>query len=363
MPFQLSVAAEHRRRGVFAGGRCLRPAVMMMARLWACRESDRKMKKLICRGLYGWMLALLLAMPLTSHALGCWNGSSSAGSVTSTFNLPGNLYVSANAPVGTIIWQSSLQNLQLYCEQSVGENVYFWVNPKNAVLAPGLQIGIIFNGRTYTQSSGAIDTGITVPRNGFVRTNLPYSIVLLKTAGAPSSGSASINQYSVFQLDGKGGLNAHQGINFNQLINGSVTFTPGGTCNLSANGQYTINLPTVAATQFPAVGSAQARNAFTISAVNCSTGVRTATFRFSGAADANNSVLFANTGGTAKGIAINLGSSADNANIGANNSNNTRVVNVQSQSAQLGLFVEYMRTSNIVPGSLQTAITIDMLYQ
>ncbi|VEB41349.1 Uncharacterised protein [Chromobacterium violaceum] len=62
-------------------------------------------------------------------------------------------------------------------------------------------------------------------------------------------------------------------------------------------------------------------------------------------------------------MAINLGSSADGANIGANTTNNTRVVNVQSQQAQLGLFVEYMRTANIVPGSLQTAVTIDMLYQ
>lgn len=327
------------------------------------RESDRNMKKLICRGLRGWLLALLLAMPLTSHALGCWNGSNSSGNVTSTFNLPGNLFVSANAPVGTIIWQSSLQNLSLYCSQSIGENVYFWVNPKRATLAPGLQIGIIFNGQTYTQSSGAIDTGIYVPRGGYVSTVLQYSIVLLKTAGAPSSGSSSINQYSVFQLDGIGGINAAPGINFNQLINGSVTFTPGGTCDLSANGQYTINLPTVASGQFPAVGSAMSRNAFTISAVNCSTGVRTATFRFSGTADSNNPVLFANTGGTARGVAINLGSSADGANIGANTTNNTRVVNVQSQQAQLGLFVEYMRTANIVPGSLQTAVTIDMLYQ
>ncbi|SUX30102.1 fimbrial protein [Chromobacterium vaccinii] len=321
------------------------------------------MKKLICRGVYGWLLALMLAMPLTSHALGCWNSSNGPGNVTSTFNLPGNLYVSANAPVGTIIWQSPLQNLDLYCSQSVGEYVYFWVNPKRKPLPSGLQIGIIFNGQTYTQSSGAINTGIYVSANGYVQTVLPYSIVLLKTSGAPSSGTSSISQYSVFQLDGKGGLNAAPGINFNQLINGSVTFTPGGTCDLSANGQYTVNLPTVASGQFASVGSAQSRYAFTITAANCSTGVRTATFRFSGTADSNNPVLFANTGGSAQGVAINFGSSADGANIGTNSTNNTRVVNVQSQMAQLGVFVEYMRTANIVAGSLQTAITIDMLYQ
>ncbi|OHX14197.1 hypothetical protein BI347_12280 [Chromobacterium sphagni] len=309
------------------------------------------------------MLALLMAMPLTSHALGCWNGNNSSGSVTSTLNLPGNLYVSANAPAGTIIWQSSLQSLSLYCAQSIGENVYFWVNPKKLTLAPGLQIGIIFNGQTYTQNSGAINSNIYVPRNGSVSTNLPYSIVLLKTTGAPSSGSSTVSQYPVFQLDGIGGLNAQQGINFNQMINGTVTFTPGGTCDLSANGQYTINLPTVASGLFTSVGSALARNSFTISASNCSTGVRTATFRFSGKADATNPVLFANTGGSAQGVAINLGSSADGANIGANSSNNTRVVNVQSQAAQLGLFVEYMRTADVVAGSLQTAVTIDMLYQ
>ncbi|WP_434629534.1 fimbrial protein [Chromobacterium sp. CV08] len=321
------------------------------------------MKKLICRGLYGWLLALTMAMPLSCHALGCWNGSNSSGSVSSTFTLPSNLYVAANAPVGTIIWQSPLQNLSLYCTQSIGENVYFWVNPKKVALAPGLQIGIIFNGQTYTQSSGAIDTGIYVPWGGSVTTMLQYSIVLLKTVGAPSSGTASINQYAVFQLDGIGGINAQPNINFNQLVNGSLTFTPGGTCNLSANGQYTINLPTVGSSQFPSVGSTLARSAFTISATNCSTGVNTATFRFSGTADANNPVLFANTGGSAQGVAINLGSSADWSNIGANNTNNTRVVNVQSQSAQLGLFVEYMRTATVVPGTLQTAITIDMLYQ
>ena len=320
------------------------------------------MKKWIIQGLRGWLLALCLAMPLTSHALGCWNGSDSFGSVTSTFNLPGNLYVAANAPVGTIIWQSPQQNLKLYCTQSIGENVYFWVNPQNQALAPGLQIGILFKGRTYTQSSGAIDTGIYVPWNGWVGTTLQYSIVLLKTSGAPSSGTATVSQYPVFQLDGIGGINATPDINFNQLINGTVTFTPGGTCNLSANGQYTVNLPTVASGQFAAVGSSAGRTSFTIRATDCSDGVKTATFRFSGAQDKNNAVLFANSG-SARGVAVNLGSSDDGANIGANKSNNTRVVNVQSKSAQLGLFAEYMRTATVVPGSLQTAITIDMLYQ
>ncbi len=314
--------------------------------------------------LYGWLLALMLAFPVTSHALGCWNGNSSSGNVTSTFNLPGNLYVSATAPVNTIIWQSPLQNLALYCSQSIGENVYFWVNPKNATLAPGLQIGIIFNGQTITQSSGAVNTNIYVPAGGSVTTTLQYSIVLLKTSGAPTSGTSSINNYSVFQLDGVGGINAAQGINFNQWINGSVTFTPGGTCDLSAaDKNRVVNLPTVGSAQFAAVGSTMARTYFTISASNCSSSIYTATFRFSGTADSNNPVLFANSGGTAKGVAINLASVSDGQNIGANQTNNTRVVNIQSQSAQLPVYVEYKRTTTVVPGTLQSVVTIDMLYQ
>lgn len=308
--------------------------------------------------LLGWFM-----MPLASHALGCWSGRSSDGAVKANLTLPDNLYVAANIPVGTVIWQSPLQSISLYCTQSIGENVYFWVNPKKQTLASGVTIGIIFNGVTYTQNSGAIDTGIYVPWNGWAWSNLQYSIVLIKSDGAPSSGSVTVSQYPVFQLDGIGGINSAPNINFNQLITGTVNFTPGGTCNLSTNGRYTINLPTVGASQFAAVGSTLARSYLTINASNCSKGVRTATFIFSGIPDSDNPVLFANSGGSAKGVAINLGSSADGANIGANTTNNTRVVNVQGQSAQLGVFAEYVRTNTVVPGSVQTAVTINMLYQ
>ncbi|UTH74784.1 fimbrial protein [Chromobacterium sp. IIBBL 290-4] len=321
------------------------------------------MNKLILRMARLWLCLLLSAAPSLSHALGCWNGKDTTGAVSATLTLPSNLYVAANVPVGTVIWQSPLQTLSLYCTQSIGEDVYFWVNPQNQTLAAGVQIGILFNGVTYTRNSGAIDTGIYVPWYGAVKTSLQYSIVLIKTANAPSSGSVNVSQYSVFQLDGVGGINITPNINFNQLISGTVFFTPGGTCNLSAGGQYTVNLPIVGGPQFAAVGSALARSYFTISAQNCSTGVKTATFRFSGTSDSDNPVLFANTGGSAKGVAINLGSVADGANIGANATNNTRVVNVQSQAAQLGLFAEYVRTNTVMPGGLQTAITIDMLYQ
>ncbi|OWY38508.1 hypothetical protein CEK28_12790 [Xenophilus sp. AP218F] len=322
------------------------------------------MSQSIIRALRAWLCVCLLCLPATSHALACWNGASSSGSVTSTLSLPGNLYVSAAAPSGTVIWQSPLQTISVYCQQSLGENVYFWVNPKKTALAAGLQIGIIFNGQTYTQSNGAINTGIYVPAAGSISTTLQYSIVLLKTSGAPSSGTVAVSQYSVFQLDGVGGLNGYPGVNYNQLINGSVTFTPGGTCNLSAaDVNRVVTLPTIGVSALPAVGSAAGSVSFTITASNCSTGLHTATFSFSGSADANNPILFANTGGTAKGVAVFMGTLGDGRNIGANSTNNTRVVDIQSQTAQLPVFVEYMRTTAVTPGTLRSVVTLNMLYQ
>lgn len=304
---------------------------------------------------------LLLLLPNASQALGCWLNQS-GGPLSTTLTLPSNVYISSTAPTGTVIWQSPLQSISVYCTQSVGENVYFWVNPNNRTLAAGVQIGIIFNGVTYTQTSGAINTGIYVPQGGQVTSNLQYSIVILKSSNSPSSGVVNINSYPVFQLDGKGGLN-NVPINLNQLLNGSVTFTPGGTCALSAaDVNRSITLPNASTFNFPGVGSTFGRTYFTITASNCSTGVRTATFRFTGTPDGNVPTAFANSG-TAKGVAINMASASDGLNIGANVTNNSRVVNVQSQMAQLPAYVEYYRTTTMVPGTVQSIVSVTMLYQ
>jgi type 1 fimbria pilin len=90
----------------------------------------------------------------------------------------------------------------------------------------------------------------------------------------------------------------------------------------------------------PASGGAGFKT-FSLGLRNCTAGLTSATFVFSGTSDANDVVRFANSG-TAGGVAVEL-QTADGSTIAADGSNSSRTVPVTSGNATIQLRAGYWR--------------------
>ncbi|HEP6427489.1 fimbrial protein [Burkholderia cenocepacia] len=313
-------------------------------------------------------LFLLLLIPLKSFALTCYQGTDSKGPVTATAQLPSDLYVLASTPERAVIWQSSTITTTFTCYSAVNEPIWLWVNPSRATIATGADVAIVLNGTTYTQKDGKIFSGfytndyygIALYRKTFTIT---YSLMLLRKGAAPNSGQTIINNYAVFQLDGQNGINGDPGKNFRHLVNGSVKFTR-GTCSLRVgDATKTVDLQPVLIKNLPPVGGTAARAPFSLQVGNCDEGVKGASFAFTGTPDPNNAKALANTG-TATGIALYLGSAADNTIITPTGTGNTRVAPLLGTTATLDLYAEYVVTRPTpTPGSVRSQSTFSITYQ
>ncbi|MBR8069524.1 type 1 fimbrial protein [Burkholderia cenocepacia] len=310
-------------------------------------------------------LILLLLVPLKSFALSCYLGESKNGPVTDTAQLPSDLYVLASTPEKTVIWQSPTYTRTFSCFSYYNEGISLWVNPARTTIASGVEVGIVFNGITYTKTSGAIDTGYRTDHytNEYTKTfTITYSLVLLRKGAAPNSGQTIINNYGVFQLDGAGGVNNASGNNFRHLVNGSVKFTR-GTCSLRVGDvTKTVDLQPVLIKNLPSVGGTAARAPFSLQVGNCDEGVKGASFTFTGKPDSTNAKALANTG-TATGIALYLGSAGDNTVIPPTGTGNTRTVPLLGTTATLDLYAEYVVTQPTpTPGSVKSQSTFSIIY-
>ncbi|MBR8362319.1 type 1 fimbrial protein [Burkholderia sp. AU19243] len=305
-------------------------------------------------------LTLILFVPLKGWALECFEDGSNA--VTTTTTLPADLYILASTPDNTLIWQSPTFTRTFGCFSGMKEEVMIWVNPSKAKPATGAEVGLVINGKTYTQSSGAIPTGYTVPANGKRVVKLTYSLVLLRKGTGSTSGSTTLNNYGVFQLDGIGGVNPTPGRNFRHLISGTVKFTR-GTCSLRAgDDNRTVPLPRVVTQKLPAVAGTAGRVPFSLQVQNCDIGVKGASFTFSGTPDSNDTNAFANTG-TARGIAVYL-RNADGNKLIRPTGQEGNVAPVSANVGKLALNAEYVVTRPAVnPGTVRALATFGITYQ
>ncbi|KVT68462.1 hypothetical protein WK54_29440 [Burkholderia ubonensis] len=187
------------------------------------------------------LLLLLLAwLPATSFALSC-KADDGANSVTITQALGTDLAVQADAPDGTIIWESEPRTVNIICADDTKfgrESVYFYLNPANAVVGKGIRVGIRYNGVALTQSSGKYDTGhhswegcdwANCKGWPSAKFSLTFSVFVEKYGATPGTGQATTQtSYRVFQLDGQGGLNAKPNANINYELTGlnNVRFVP-----------------------------------------------------------------------------------------------------------------------------------------
>lgn len=195
----------------------------------------------------------LLAVSTSSFALKCVETGTNSASVLGTIST--NIPVPADAPNGTIIWESPTISVNITCSHDWGynaEDVWMYVNPAKATVAPGTGVGIRTNGTLYQTTSGTMtqfDTGHVIPAGTSATAvfTFTFSVVVTKQGATPASGSASFNSFRVFQLDGSGGLNITPNYNLNYYLTGNVRFI-GCFANLTFAPSNTVDFGTIPAT-------------------------------------------------------------------------------------------------------------------
>ncbi len=140
------------------------------------------------------------------------------------------------------------------------------------------------------------------------------------------------------------------------LLNNPVSFvTPTATCDLAAGDvSRVIALDPVRISNFTGI-SIGTKN-FDLTA-NCSN-ASNVTFRFTGTPDPGNSALFANSTGSARGVALWLHTPGQTVS-----NNSTRTVAVSGNRAVLRMGAEYHKTTGtLTKGSLASTVTVNITY-
>ncbi len=162
-----------------------------------------------------------------AFALVCYIGSDTeATKDTDVLNAAAYL---GNKGNGTRVWTSRVFTRNVTCRSELinggSENVYVYPYPKrdSQQFPSNIQIGLIFNGEDLgtfdtsgSVSSSKVDTGWVV-KNAAESRVMTFQIYMVKTGTISTTG---VNEVTVFQLDGLGGLNATDGSNYNITVSG-----------------------------------------------------------------------------------------------------------------------------------------------
>jgi len=185
------------------------------------------------------LLFVAASCPATSYALSCKLDPSMASVMKEALGT--TLAVPADAPDGTIIWESAPHSVPVICADDYErgkEDIYFYVNPANANVGNGIRVGIRYGSKTITQSWGAVTTGYNTfygckwaNCTGWdkARFTLTFTVFIEKYGTTPTNGQASTrSEYRVFQLDGGYMLNPKPDSNLNYVVTGmnNIRFVP-----------------------------------------------------------------------------------------------------------------------------------------
>jgi type 1 fimbria pilin len=142
----------------------------------------------------------------------------------------------------------------------------------------------------------------------------------------------------------------------------SGTITP-GTCqwSVASDADRTVALDPIQASALPASGATGFKT-FSLTLNQCSPGLTSAEFAFSGTPDPRDPLRYQSSG-TATGVAIEL-QSADGATIGANGTNNTRTTPITADQTSLNLRAAYWRLSGVAVsgGTVKSVATVTISY-
>lgn len=134
----------------------------------------------------------------------------------------GKVTISSSAPIGARLWTSKEITRNVKCSgvPNINENVYFYGNPDNAPLRPGVGMGVIYNGMDLgiVTTSTKVKTDIYVTGVKESRGTVRFQVYLQKTVaiGNPTPH----NSIAVFQLDGVGGINQEPNSNYRYSAGG-----------------------------------------------------------------------------------------------------------------------------------------------
>jgi type 1 fimbria pilin len=297
-----------------------------------------------------------------SHAAACYQNVPNGIGFMKTPVVPNSFYISSTAPVGSILWKSDQITTTVFCRatSTPTSSIFYSVNPFQ-YSEQGVEVALILPSGIYRTGS-RIDTGYTVDTEGSTFP-LTYSLALIKTGISPSTGKVITDNVPFFTLLGTDNPPQNTLGTLVQYITATVNFSSGGTCSLApGDSNKFVALHPIKPSAFPAVGSVAGQRPFTLTVNKCSSETHSAQFTFSGTQDADNPFAFANHG-TAKGVAINLGSADDGSTIRANGTNNLKIVPVQNGSGVLNLFAQYIATAPVQAGSVNSLVTMDVTYQ
>lgn len=157
--------------------------------------------------------AYLLLACAPSHAMECVETSSG---MSDPAPIPvESLAIPSNVPKGTKVWESDAIHVTATCDNPYNgiDVVHFYFNPKSMSLGNGLKMGVSYNGQDLEDNGQRLSTGSKpIGKGEKITISVDFRLYIKVAGTAPSSGYYDGgDQFTVFQLDGSGGINYNAG--------------------------------------------------------------------------------------------------------------------------------------------------------
>jgi hypothetical protein len=215
-------------------------------------------------GLAAGLLVTLGAFSQSSYALSCKQN----GSIRQDIVLDKVIKVStANTAAGALLWRSKPFTSVFQCvddwNNPRGEHAFLYWDPQSRMsqIHNSIEVGVTYNSVDIKPTKGAkqdVGPGTECRPSGnscrppakSLTVTVSYAIYIKATGKAPPAGGKinDSNAYSVFQVDGVGGLNGTPNSNFNAYISGlgNIQFIScNPKINVVANNGSTVNFGTI----------------------------------------------------------------------------------------------------------------------
>ncbi|MGX9742703.1 fimbrial protein [Pseudocitrobacter corydidari] len=181
------------------------------------------------RTLFSFVSLMLLFTSSSVMALECHKDSIS-GSTSERVNI-GSVKIPNDVPDGTIVWRSEVMTSDFHCWSTTSktdEYVYIYTFPvvsSSAVMPDGIKFGIIYDGQGLGTDSDKTQTSLYFEKKdkGSSKSKvltMSYQVYIQKTGNLSSSILFDTDEVAVFQLDGVGGINNNDGVNYRYTLTG-----------------------------------------------------------------------------------------------------------------------------------------------
>lgn len=144
------------------------------------------------------LLLSSLTMPFSVQALECHLDS--ANGITEETEDIGQLKIPATLPIGERLWTSQPMSRNVVCwgypNVPQGEWVYFYPNPDKKMFAPGISMGVIYNGTDLGLITTATQTDMFRKPNQKELGHVNYQVYLQKTGDITQGGPARFRSFN-----------------------------------------------------------------------------------------------------------------------------------------------------------------------